>query len=212
MADSSGKGDRRRAPGSGRLDIWKRRSYKGKLIKQRIERNRLSHVKKKFFKTLNRDKPEPGTYFKGLVNTSGSNVGNKAAIAENRSGDELLRDSDEQGGIGTSADEKEEEHEQEQEEEEEEESEKESARPPKRQRKPRANPFQKVMKVREQEKERRDEARKQRDVEIKQTEARRNRYNHDRKVQKKKFSAKTRRGQPVLSNQIDYLLKRIKKE
>ncbi|KAJ1883961.1 hypothetical protein LPJ66_010840 [Kickxella alabastrina] len=47
--------ERRRAPQSMALDTRIQRTYKGKIIKQRIERNQTSNVKRKFFKELKRE-------------------------------------------------------------------------------------------------------------------------------------------------------------
>ncbi|KAJ1936427.1 Septin spn4, partial [Kickxella alabastrina] len=51
----NGKFFRKRAPQSMALDTRIQRTYKGKIIKQRIERNQTSNVKRKFFKELKRE-------------------------------------------------------------------------------------------------------------------------------------------------------------
>ncbi|KAI8319390.1 hypothetical protein GQ54DRAFT_39549 [Martensiomyces pterosporus] len=193
MAYSENKGERRLAPNASSLDTRVQRSYKGKIVKQRIERNHLSNVKRKFFRTVKREgESGQNDYFKGLVTTSerGKSYSGKAKSGSNHSTD------NEQGGNETHSGKN---------------AEPSGRNAQEHQRQPRANPYQKILKEREQEKEHREEERRQREREMKQTEKRRSKYKHDRKVQRKKHNAKTSRGQPVLSNQIDHLLSKIKK-
>lgn len=69
MKGSSGSeinGDRRRAPRATPLDARINNSYKGKLIKKRIERNQASKIRRKYFKSI-KDKDDDNSNSPAVV-------------------------------------------------------------------------------------------------------------------------------------------------
>ncbi|KAJ1645997.1 hypothetical protein J3B02_006331 [Coemansia erecta] len=55
FSEGSQSTERRRAPQGMALDSRIQRTYKGKLFKQRIERNKASNIKRKYFKELKKE-------------------------------------------------------------------------------------------------------------------------------------------------------------
>ncbi|KAJ2706926.1 hypothetical protein FB645_001221 [Coemansia sp. IMI 203386] len=71
FSEASQSSERRRAPQSMALDARIQRTYKGKLFKKRIERNKASNVKRKYFKDLKRE--EHGDHEPSQASSSGPN-------------------------------------------------------------------------------------------------------------------------------------------
>ncbi|KAJ1668915.1 hypothetical protein IW140_000019 [Coemansia sp. RSA 1813] len=194
---------RRRAPVSMPLDKRIQRSYKGKLIKQRIERTKHSNIKRKYFKMLKHDGAQPhGTRTKAQAESANEDAG-----GESSNGDNSDHGSNSKRTNGYYDD-----------------SSSNNERPsPKRKHKaaasdartskhnPRANPFKEVLKEKELVQQRQAAERKAREEDLRQANRRRTKYLHDRKQQRKKLNARTSRGQPIMSNQITSLLTKIRK-
>ncbi|KAJ2344815.1 hypothetical protein GGF43_005363 [Coemansia sp. RSA 2618] len=175
-------GHRRRVPEAMALDVPTRSGYRGKIIKKTIERNRISTIKRKYFKELKKDTTNNG---------HASEPQQKPRPA--RAAEDAGSDSGEAQGSGA-------EHTAET-----------STRKPNDKRKQRSNPFQKVMREREDIKKKRDEERRRRELEIREAEMRRKKSAHRRKNERNLHNARTSRGQPALSSQITSLLTKIKK-
>ncbi|KAJ2554981.1 hypothetical protein EV175_002409 [Coemansia sp. RSA 1933] len=173
---------RRRAPMSMPLDKRIQRSYKGKLIKQRIERNKHSNIKRKYFKMLENDaQPQDAktsSVQEATANEDSSSNDHEAGSESNTKHRKRPHVADTQSK-GKHA--------------------------------PRANPFKAVLKEKELVQQTRDTERRKREEEIKQASRRRAKYLRDRKQQRKQLSARTSRGQPIMSNQISNLLTKIRK-
>ncbi|KAI9503315.1 hypothetical protein BX070DRAFT_225176 [Coemansia spiralis] len=181
---------RRRAPTLMALDTRIQRSYKGKLVKQRIERNRLSGIKRKYFKMLKTETEDSPA----KTATTAAAISKSDNSEEDGEGEEDISDSSEREvpskrKIG-----------------------KDFATGAKNlKRKPRANPFKDIMEEREQTRKQREEEQRSRGKEIERAKRQRDKHLHVRKEKRKKHNARTSRGQPVLSNQINDLLTKIKK-
>ncbi|KAJ1941022.1 hypothetical protein EC988_006872, partial [Linderina pennispora] len=165
-----------------------------------------AHVKRKFYKTVKDDVSEQSEYYKGLLKDSEDSKGDdkeKMPAQESDSKEEeagfslftgksvsaKIVDKKTDKSAGKAA----------------------GKAPSAEKRKPRTNPYQKILDAREKEMARKQEEREQREKEIKQATKRRNKYEHDRKVLRKKHNARTSKGQPVLANQITDLLGKIRK-
>ncbi|KAJ2133159.1 hypothetical protein GGH19_000655 [Coemansia sp. RSA 1807] len=176
-------GQRRRVPEAMALDAPARTGYRGKIIKKTIERNRISTIKRKYFKELKKDAQSNGQL------PEQSQQPFRATKRDNSSNG----DKHEMQGVDT-------EH-------------KDMAGTSKLgdRHKQRSNPFQKVMRKREDIKKEKDEQQRQREMEIRQAEIRRKKSAHRRKNEHNLHTARTSRGQPVLASQIYSLLNKIKK-
>ncbi|KAJ2805835.1 hypothetical protein H4R20_001932 [Coemansia guatemalensis] len=182
---------RRRAPGSDMaLDVRTQHGYKGRVIKKTIERNRLSGIKRKYFKELKREAALGSMHTQHHTGAKDED-GSGDSSNEDDSGSHATTTHSSTGTGLSSADK----------------SKRNSTRPHKQ----RANPFQKTMRQREEVEEEREKARRKRELEIKRSEIRRKRLAHQRKEQQKMHNARTSRGQPILANQVSSLLKRIRK-
>ncbi|KAJ1726418.1 hypothetical protein LPJ72_006345 [Coemansia sp. Benny D160-2] len=190
---------RRRAPVTTPLDKRIQQGYKGKLIKQRIERTKFSNVRRKYFKMLEGDaQPRNQSGSGAKTETAGNDVG---GVARNHGDDDNGDDDTEDGHssqhrspakrrifqAGFSSD------------------------PQPSKRTPRANPFKDILKTKELAQQKRDADRRKREEEIRLANKRRSNYMHDRKQQRKSLNARTSRGQPIMSNQISSLLTKIRK-
>ncbi|PIA17800.1 hypothetical protein COEREDRAFT_80147 [Coemansia reversa NRRL 1564] len=183
---------RRRAPGTNMsLDVKTQHGYKGRIIKKTIERNRLSGIKRKYFKELKRDAAHAHMHTQHRVAAKGVDDGGSSGGYEDVSGNYATsgNNSTSSGVSGTDSPNRNNTH-------------------PHKQR---SNPFQKTMQQREEVGAKKEEARRKRELEIKRSELRRRRLAHQRKEQQKMHNARTSRGQPILANQVSSLLKRIRK-
>ncbi|KAJ2613927.1 hypothetical protein H4S08_001971 [Coemansia sp. RSA 1365] len=183
---------RRRAPGSNMsLDVKTQHGYKGRIIKKAIERNRVSGIKRKYFKELKRDAAHASMHTQHRVDAKGADDGGSGGGYEDGSGNYATsaHNSTSAGVSGTDS------------------SNRNNTHPHKQ----RPNPYQRTMQQREEVGAKREEARKRRELEIKRSELRRRRLAHQRKEQQKMHNARTSRGQPILANQVSSLLKRIRK-
>ncbi|KAJ1834860.1 hypothetical protein LPJ63_001610 [Coemansia sp. RSA 2711] len=178
-------GQRRRAPSSMMLDAPVRTGYRGKIIKQTIERNRTSTIKRKYFKELKkeakRDSHIPEQQQKQQQDTSGIDRDSGSEAETQSTHSEAAAESTKSKLNDT------------------------------RVRKQRSNPFQKIVRDREELQKKTDEEKRRRELQIRQTEMRRRSYAHKRREDHKRHTGRTQRGQPLLSNQIFGLLSKIKK-
>ncbi|KAJ2395674.1 hypothetical protein GGI23_004217 [Coemansia sp. RSA 2559] len=163
------------------LDKRIQSSYKGRLIKQRIERTKHSNIRKSYFKMLKNDAQTQASMASSAQTETTDN-------ANNNNGD---RDISYGSGKKDSS--------------------KRKPSAPAGKHNPRANPFKAVLKDKELIQQRQDSERKKREDELNQADRRRTKYLHDRKQQRKKLNARTSRGQPIMSNQISSLLTKIRK-
>ncbi|KAJ2661420.1 hypothetical protein IWW48_002403 [Coemansia sp. RSA 1200] len=190
---------RRRAPVTTPLDKRIQRGYKGKLIKQRIERTKFSNVRRKYFKMLESDaqpqnQADSGAQAETASKDIGGVAGNHDDYDNNNDGAEDGHSSQQRSSAkhrrpqaSFSSD------------------------PQPSKRTPRANPFKDILKTKELAQQKRDADRRKREEEIRIANKRRSNYMHDRKQQRKSLNARTSRGQPIMSNQISNLLTKIRK-